>query len=103
MMQVAEERKADLARMYSLFARVQALDAMRVTFKENIKKTGLALVLDEEKVRTLPLRRWDCGHRPHAIGRAKDAAAYAFAEHHCLCMGCGFGHLITEGSHVSRG
>ncbi len=36
--------------MYSLFARVQALDAMRVAFKEHIKKTGLALVLDEEKV-----------------------------------------------------
>ena len=36
--------------MYALFARVQALDAMRVAFKEHIKKTGLALVLDEEKV-----------------------------------------------------
>ena len=36
--------------MYTLFARVQALDAMRVAFKEHIKKTGLALVLDEEKV-----------------------------------------------------
>ncbi len=50
-MQVAEERKADLARLYTLFARVQALDAMRVAFKEHIKKTGLSLVLDEEKAR----------------------------------------------------
>ena len=50
-MQVAEERKADLARLYTLLGRVQALDAMRVAFKEHIKKTGLALVLDEEKAR----------------------------------------------------
>ena len=50
-LQVAEERKADLARLYTLLARVQALDAMRVAFKEHIKKTGLSLVLDEEKAR----------------------------------------------------
>ena len=60
--QVAEERKADLARMYSLFARVQALDAMRVAFKEHIKKMGLALVLDEEKVRPTARRLSQCLH-----------------------------------------
>ena len=50
--------------MYALFARVQALDAMRVAFKEHIKKTGLALVLDEEKVQTpspLPCRLYAQG------------------------------------------
>lgn len=46
--------------MYSLFARVQALDAMRVAFKEHIKKTGLALVLDEEKVRPSNICRSQC-------------------------------------------
>ena len=49
--QVAEGRREDLARLYSLLGRVGAYDAMRVAFKDHIKKTGLTLVLDEEKVR----------------------------------------------------
>ena len=38
-------------------ARVQALDALRATFNSYIKTTGLAILMDEEKVSDfLPLR-----------------------------------------------
>ena len=37
-------------RLYRLAARVKALDSLKVAFKEGIKKSGLTLVLDEEKV-----------------------------------------------------
>lgn len=43
---------ADLARLYVLCARIQELEPLRVAFREYIGRTGLALVLDEEKVHT---------------------------------------------------
>ena len=43
---------ADLARLYMLCARIQELEPLRVAFREYIGHTGLALVLDEEKVRS---------------------------------------------------
>jgi hypothetical protein len=46
-----ERRVGDLARLYSLCARVQGLDTLRLAFKDHIKKYGLQLVMDEEKVR----------------------------------------------------
>ena len=48
-------RVADLARLYVLCARIQELEPLRVAFREYIGRTGLALVLDEEKVPTLSL------------------------------------------------
>lgn len=43
-------RVPDLARLYVLCARIQALEPLRVAFRDYIGRTGLALVLDEEKV-----------------------------------------------------
>lgn len=47
-----QQRIEDLARLYSLAARVKALDQLKAAFKENIKKAGIALVMDVEKVRS---------------------------------------------------
>jgi cullin-4 len=47
---VAQHRVADLARLYTLCARVKALEALRTAFKECIKTSGEALVMDQEKV-----------------------------------------------------
>ena len=41
---------ADLGRLYALFSRVRALESLKVAFREYIKKTGLVLIMDEEKV-----------------------------------------------------
>ena len=38
----------------SLLQRIQALDALRAAFKDYIKVTGLAIIMDEEKVLLLP-------------------------------------------------
>lgn len=46
---MAAHRLSDLARLYALAARVGMLDALRLAFREYIKKTGTALVLDQEK------------------------------------------------------
>ena len=43
-------RVADLARLYALCARIQALEPLKIAFRDYIGRTGLALVLDEEKV-----------------------------------------------------
>mmetsp|Transcript_26924 Transcript_26924/g.58796 ORF Transcript_26924/g.58796 Transcript_26924/m.58796 type:complete len:739 (-) Transcript_26924:3390-5606(-) len=43
------QRIEDLQRLYSLCARVSALDALRTTFREYIRTTGLKIVKDEEK------------------------------------------------------
>ena len=40
----------DLARLYVLCARIQALEPLKAAFRDYIGRTGLALVLDEEKV-----------------------------------------------------
>lgn len=50
---VSQHRVDDLARLYSLLARVGALEKLKLAFKENIKSTGEALVMDAEKVRFL--------------------------------------------------
>ncbi len=44
-------RVTDLARLYVLCARIQALEPLKTAFRDYIGRTGLALVLDEEKVR----------------------------------------------------
>lgn len=43
-------RLEDLARLYSLAARIHALDPVKAAFRAYIKSTGLALIMDEEKV-----------------------------------------------------
>ncbi|KAA6417758.1 MAG: ubiquitin- cullin 4 [Trebouxia sp. A1-2] len=43
------ERVPDLARLYVLCARIQALEPLKAAFRDHIGRTGLALVLDEEK------------------------------------------------------
>ena len=43
-------RLEDLARLYSLAARIHALDPVKAAFRAHIKSTGLALIMDEEKV-----------------------------------------------------
>lgn len=50
---VQQHRIEDLARLYALASRVRALDQLKAALKENIKKTGLALVMDVEKVQLL--------------------------------------------------
>lgn len=47
---VMETRVVDLGRLYSLAARIHALEALRNAFKEYIKKAGATLVMDTEKV-----------------------------------------------------
>lgn len=47
---LAQQRIEDLRRLYSLAARVKALDQLKLAFKESIKKAGLVLVMDQEKV-----------------------------------------------------
>ena len=42
-------RVTDLARLYTLCARIQALEPLKTAFRDYIGRTGLALVLDEEK------------------------------------------------------
>ena len=48
---MAQRRLEDLARLYNLAARIHALDPVKAAFRANIKSTGLALIMDEEKVR----------------------------------------------------
>ncbi len=43
----------DLARLYVLCARIQALESLKAAFRDYIGRTGLALVLDEQKVCSL--------------------------------------------------
>lgn len=47
---MAEQRIPDLARFYNLAARVQALPALKLRLKDYIRTSGLALIMDEEKV-----------------------------------------------------
>ena len=47
---MAEQRILDLARFYTLAARVQALPALKQRLKDYIRTSGLALIMDEEKV-----------------------------------------------------
>lgn len=47
---MADQRVPDLARLYNLCGRIHALDSLKAAFKAYIKKAGLALVMDEEKV-----------------------------------------------------
>ncbi len=37
-------------RLFTLCARIHALDALKAAFRAYIKKAGLALIMDEEKV-----------------------------------------------------
>ena len=52
---MAEQRIPDLARFYNLAARVQALPALKLRLKDFIRTSGLALIMDEEKVPLLPI------------------------------------------------
>ncbi len=47
---MADMRVPDLARLYNLCGRIHALEPLRAAFRAYIKKAGLALILDEEKV-----------------------------------------------------
>ena len=47
---MAQARVADLARLYALCGRIGALELLRAAFRSYIKKAGLALIMDEEKV-----------------------------------------------------
>lgn len=47
---MAEGRVADLARLFGLCSRIHALDPLKAAFRAYIKKAGIALILDEEKV-----------------------------------------------------
>ena len=49
---VKEHRVADLAKLYTLAARVDRLQDLRQAFSTNIRKVGEALVMDPEKVIT---------------------------------------------------
>lgn len=46
---LAQNRLEDLARLYSLCLRINALEALRVAFRNFIRNTGSRIVLDEEK------------------------------------------------------
>eukprot|EP00854_Cymbomonas_tetramitiformis_P000968 gene968-1486_t len=46
---VDASREVDLRRMYTLFARVGQLDALRLALSEYVKKTGKQIIADEEK------------------------------------------------------
>ncbi|DBA80768.1 hypothetical protein WJX77_001890 [Trebouxia sp. C0004] len=46
---MTQKRVTDLARLYVLCARIQALEPLKAAFRDYIGRTGLALVLDEEK------------------------------------------------------
>ncbi|KAK9823559.1 hypothetical protein WJX72_003747 [[Myrmecia] bisecta] len=46
---MAEKRVPDLGRLYSLCARIHALEALKQSFREYIKKTGITMIMDEEK------------------------------------------------------
>ena len=47
---MADMRVPDLARLYNLCGRIHALEPLRAAFRAYIKKAGLALIMDEEKV-----------------------------------------------------
>jgi len=51
---MADMRVPDLARLYNLCGRIHALEPLRAAFRAYIKKAGLALIMDEEKVRMPP-------------------------------------------------
>ena len=50
---MSDMRVPDLARLYNLCGRIHALEPLRAAFRAYIKKAGLALIMDEEKVRHL--------------------------------------------------
>ncbi len=47
---MAEGRVPDLARLFGLCSRIHALDSLKAAFRAYIKKAGIALIMDEEKV-----------------------------------------------------
>ena len=47
---MSDMRVPDLARLYNLCGRIHALEPLRAAFRAYIKKAGLALIMDEEKV-----------------------------------------------------
>ena len=51
---MADMRVGDLARLYNLCGRIHALEPLRAAFRAYIKKAGLALIMDEEKVGQTP-------------------------------------------------
>ena len=51
---MADMRVHDLARLYNLCGRIHALEPLRAAFRAYIKKAGLALIMDEEKVGMTP-------------------------------------------------
>lgn len=51
---VTQHQVGDLARLYSLAARVGALERLKQAFKEDIKTTGEDLVMDAQKVSPRP-------------------------------------------------
>ena len=51
---MSEQRLADLARLYTLSARIHDLGNLKAAFRAYIRKTGLALILDEDKARFDP-------------------------------------------------
>ncbi len=50
---MAEGRVPDLARLFGLCSRIHALDSLKAAFRAYIKKAGIALIMDEEKVRCI--------------------------------------------------
>jgi len=76
-------RLTDLARLYSLATRIHALDPLKAAFRAYIKSTGLALILDEEKVAPCP---------------------YVAASWLPPRLGLGYGHQVHgPGAHPGRG
>ncbi len=76
-------RLTDLARLYSLATRIHALDPLKAAFRAYIKSTGLALILDEEKVAPCP---------------------YVAACRLLPRLGLGYGHQVYgPGAHPGRG
>ena len=65
---MSDMRVPDLARLYNLCGRIHALEPLRAAFRAYIKKAGLALIMDEEKVcgGTLLAACYEC--RQHEAG-----------------------------------
>lgn len=47
------KRIEDLQRMYMLFSRVNALESLRLSLNQYIRRTGQSIVMDEEKDREM--------------------------------------------------
>ena len=88
-------------RLFTLCARIHALDALKAAFRAYIKKAGLALIMDEEKARFCSFQLFVLGWQPCpvALGGLAGACAWVVScadDRHALLQDKDMVRLLLE-------